>query len=88
MALESNILKQDSALSINLAETWAAHASFEEIMNKFKNVLSKNQEQIPTEIITIGEKLEQTSVELKHAVTNAIKSIEETKINIIKILQF
>ena len=58
MALESNILKEDSALSINLAETWAAHASFEDIMNKFKNVLSKNQEHIPTEIISIGEKLE------------------------------
>ena len=87
MALESNILKQDSALSINLAETWAAHASFEEVLQKFKNVLTQNQDNVPPEIMSAGEKLESASSDLKNCVTSAIKCIEETKINIIKILE-
>ncbi len=32
MALERNILKEDSQLSINLAETWAAQSVFEETL--------------------------------------------------------
>lgn len=86
MALETNILKPDSTLSINLTETWAAHAAFEEALNKFKAEVQKRQGAIPPEIIKIGETLESSSIELKKAVTNAIKTVEETKIEIIKIL--
>lgn len=58
MALESNILKEDSALSIHLADTWAAHAQFEDVLSNFKALLIKNQESVPSEIFQIGEKLE------------------------------
>ena len=69
-----------------LAQTWGAQASFEESLNFFKQELSKHGEQAPPELIKHGEKLEQSSIELKEAVTNAIKSIEQTKLQIIKIL--
>ena len=55
---------------------------------QFKKVIGEHQEKIPTELIQVGEKLEQVSTELKHTVTNAIKTIESTKLNIIKILEF
>lgn len=40
--MEKNILKHDSALSVNLAETWASHAFFEEALAKFKAVINNN----------------------------------------------
>ena len=88
LALQSNILKEDSALSVNLSETWAQHAFFEEALNRFKQAIVNNQANVPQEICVYGEKLEQTASDLKHSVTNAIKKIEETKLNIIKILEF
>jgi hypothetical protein len=48
--------------------------------------LIQNTSQVPPEIIELGEKLEQVAGELKNSVTSSIKSIEETKLNIIKIL--
>lgn len=51
-------------------------------------LLQENSERVPEEIMIVGERLEQSSNDLKLSVTNAIKSIEETKINIIKILEF
>lgn len=73
MALEANILKQDSALAVNLSETWAAHANFEEVLGRFKSALTEKSAEVPPEIMTIGEKLESVASDLKNAVTNSIK---------------
>jgi len=35
-ALQANIIKDDSALSVHLGDTWAAHMALEDAMNKFK----------------------------------------------------
>jgi hypothetical protein len=43
--MEKNILKHDSALSVNLAETWASHAFFEEALAKFKAVINNKMQQ-------------------------------------------
>ncbi len=81
-------MKEDSALSINLSETWAQHAFFEEAIGNFKAAIATHQDRVPIEICKYGEKLEHTASDLKHSVTNAIRQIEETKLNIIKILEF
>lgn len=73
---------------MNLSETWAAHANFEEVLGKFKSALTEKSSEVPPEIMSIGEKLESVASDLKNAVTNSIKQIEETKLNIIKILSY
>jgi hypothetical protein len=83
MALSSNLLKEDSLLSRYIAETWAAQNGLEEALNKFKIELSKSGN---TTLIDLGEKIESSSVELKQSITNASRVIEETKMQIIKIL--
>ena len=83
MALQSNLLKEDSLLTRYIAETWAAQNGLEEALNKFKVELGKTSN--PT-LVELGEKIEQSSDELKRSITNASKIIEETKMQIIKIL--
>lgn len=88
VALEANILKPDSALAVNLSETWAAHANFEEVLALFKATVTSKQAEVAPEVMQVGEKLEQVAIDLKNAVTNSIKQIEETKLSIIKILSY
>lgn len=83
MALSSNILKEDSLLSRYIAETWAAQTSLEDALNKFKLELARSGN---SNLITLGEKIEESSNDLKMSITNASKVIEETKMQIIKIL--
>ena len=86
MALQSNIVKEDSALQLNMAETWDASVSFEETLTKFRLEVNKVFKKMPIQIQVLVDKLEIHSNDLKHAVTEAIKSIEETKISIMSIL--
>jgi hypothetical protein len=83
MALSSNLLKEDSLLSRYIAETWAAQNGLEEALNKFKVELVKSGN---NNLITLGEQIEASSSDLKRSITNASKVIEETKMQIIKIL--
>lgn len=84
MALSTNILKEDSLLTRYIAETWAAQNSLEEALNKFKVELSRSGN---NNLISLGEKIEESSNELKKSITNASNVIEDTKIQIIKILE-
>ena len=86
-ALQMNIIKEDSALSVHLADTWTAQSNLEEGLNHFKILLQTYQDTLPKDFLKIGEKIEMASVELKESVTNAIQVVEKTKLQIIKILQ-
>ena len=67
-----------------MAETWSAQSSLEEAMNNFKVELAKVDN---PNLIKLGEQIEITSNDLKMCITNAIKQIDATKLQIIKILE-
>ena len=55
----------------------------EEALNKFKVELVKSGN---NNLITLGEQIEASSSDLKKSITNASRVIEETKMQIVKIL--
>jgi hypothetical protein len=84
IALQTNILKEDSYLSRHIAETWAAHSSLEDVLSVFRDEVSKCGNKV---LSSLGEKIEDCSNELKQCITKAIKQIDETKLQILRILE-
>lgn len=71
VALNNNILKEDSLLARNIAETWTAHQNFEDDLQVFKKEISKFSNS--STILQLGGKIESSSNDLKQCITNAIK---------------
>lgn len=84
------MIKEDSVLAIHLANTWAAQNELEETIQKFKEAILKGGNangSYSEEIIRMADKIESSSNELKKSVTESIKIVEKTKLQIIKILE-
>lgn len=82
-ALSNNILKEDSLLQRNVTQTWTAQKNLEDVLEQFKIEMAKTNN--PT-LSKLGGQIEDNSNELKKSITDAIKQIDKTKLQIIKIL--
>lgn len=70
VALNANILKEDSLLTRYIGDTWVSHQNLDEAITNFKEYIMKTDN---PKLISLGEKIEYSANELKNNVTNAIK---------------
>lgn len=66
VALNSNILKEDSLLTRYIGDTWNSHQSLEDAIFNFKEELLKQYNPV---LEKLGEKIEYAANELKNNVT-------------------
>jgi hypothetical protein len=70
VALNANILKEDSLLTRYIGDTWESYTNLDEAITNFKEYIMKIDNPV---LISLGEKIEYSATELKNNVTNAIK---------------
>ena len=62
IALSKNILKENSLLSLYVADTWAAHSSLEVALDSLKEEIQKGSN---SALQKVGEQIENSSNDLK-----------------------